>query len=126
MSVKTLEVRAPDYWASAMCEHLDEEFAWTQDLIAKQLPLFIGWKVIYDASGSNPTLTRKYAFTNFDGVKLALSEITRIADEQDHHPKVEFSYNYITLLWSTHSTHGISGNDWACAAKSDMALRHIG
>lgn len=126
MSSKFLNTQDPALWAQNHCEHLDEQSKWPQELIAQQLPLFEGWKVTYDAQGKNASLSKTYRFNNFDGVKLALSEVTTIADAQDHHPKAEFSFNYLTLSWSTHSAHGVSGNDWICASKCDLALKHIG
>lgn len=126
MSAKELTTKSPEQWAQYKCEHLDETFKWPQHLIAEQLPLFEGWKVSYDATGANPCLAKTYQFANFEGVKLALKELTLIADEQDHHPKAEFSFNYLSLAWNTHSAGGLSGNDWICAARCDQALKHIG
>ena len=59
-------------------------------------------------------------------MKLAVHAITHLADDEDHHPEVTFSYNRVKVQWSTHSANGITDNDWACAAKLDDALKHVG
>jgi 4a-hydroxytetrahydrobiopterin dehydratase len=42
-----------------------------------------------------------------------------IAHVEDHHPDVEFGYNYCRVHWSTHTVNGLSLNDFICAAKVD-------
>jgi 4a-hydroxytetrahydrobiopterin dehydratase len=120
-------VRSSEDWLHVSCQHLGEGHAWNADEIEAQLDEFEYWSVEFDAKGELArTLWRQYAFANFEGVKLAVHAITHLADDEDHHPEVTFSYNRVKVQWSTHSANGITDNDWACAAKLDDALKHVG
>lgn len=114
-------------WLQISCQHLGDEHGWSPDDIEHQLKEFEHWSVEFDAKGEKARmLWRQYAFANFEGVKMAVHAITHLADDEDHHPEVTFSYNRVKVSWNTHSANGISNNDWACAAKLDDALKHIG
>ncbi|MCQ8896892.1 4a-hydroxytetrahydrobiopterin dehydratase [Limnobacter humi] len=107
------------------CRHLDT--AWSGEQVASQLKEFPHWAVEFSAHSAQPIcLWRTYAFANFEGVKMAVHALMHLADDEDHHPDVHFGYNRLTVKWSTHSAGGVSDNDWACAAKLDDALRHVG
>ncbi|MEQ9108180.1 MAG: 4a-hydroxytetrahydrobiopterin dehydratase [Limnobacter sp.] len=114
-------------WLHASCQHMSEGLAWSPDDIEMQLNEFDNWSVEFDAKGEQGrVLWRQYSFANFEGVKLAVHAITHLADDENHHPEVTFSYNRVKVKWSTHSANGITDNDWICAAKLDDALKHIG
>lgn len=114
-------------WLHVACRHLGAGCAWSADDIEMQLDEFDNWSVEFDDKGEKARmLWRQYAFANFEGVKLAIHAITHLADDEDHHPEVTFTYNRVKVRWSTHSADGITDNDWACAAKLDDALKHIG
>ncbi|WP_294890021.1 4a-hydroxytetrahydrobiopterin dehydratase [Limnobacter sp.] len=119
--------RPQEDWLHVHCQHLGEGHAWSADEIEAQLDEFEYWSVEFDAKGEHAlNLWRQYAFANFEGVKLAVHAITHLADDEDHHPEVTFGYNRVKVRWNTHSANGITNNDWACAAKLDDALKHIG
>ena len=114
-------------WLQINSKHLGEGHAWSLDDIESQLREFDHWSVEFDEQGQNArVLWRQYAFANFEGVKLAVHAITHLADDEDHHPEVTFTFNRLKVKWNTHSANGITNNDWACAAKLDEALKHIG
>lgn len=114
-------------WLQINSEHLGEGQAWSLDDIESQLREFDHWSVEFDEKGQNArALWRQYAFANFEGVKLAVHAVTHLADDEDHHPEVTFTFNRVKVKWNTHSANGITNNDWACAAKLDEALKHIG
>lgn len=114
-------------WAGQSCGHLGASDRWSESAIAEQLPQFAGWAVQVDAhSGQTVCLWKRYAFHNFEGVKLALHELLHLADDEDHHPEVQFAYAHLEVRWSTHSADGLTDNDWICAAKLEQALRHLG
>ncbi|BET25156.1 4a-hydroxytetrahydrobiopterin dehydratase [Limnobacter thiooxidans] len=114
-------------WLQIHSKHLGEDQAWSPDDIERQLGEFEYWSVEFDEKGQNArVLWRQYTFANFEGVKLAVHAITHLADDEDHHPEVTFTFNRLKVKWNTHSANGITNNDWACAAKLDEALKHIG
>jgi 4a-hydroxytetrahydrobiopterin dehydratase len=114
-------------WLQIDCQHLGEGHNWSAEEIEQQLDEFEYWSVEFDDKGEKArVLWRQYSFANFEGVKLAVHAITHLADDEDHHPEVTFTFNRVKVRWSTHSADGITNNDWACAAKLDDALKHIG
>ena len=120
-------IRPISDWLHMKCQHLGEGHAWAADDIEAQLNEFEDWSVEFDAKGQHGrVLWRQYSFANFEGVKLAVHAITHLVDDEDHHPEVSFTYNRVKVQWNTHSANGITNNDWACAAKLDEALKHIG
>ena len=127
MSMGAFEVRALAAWAEQTCGHLGESDRWPEGAIAAQLNEFQGWAVHVDAhSGQSLALWKRYAFRNFEGVKLALHALLHLADDEDHHPEVQFAYAHLEVRWNTHSAHGLTDNDWICAAKLEQALKHLG
>ena len=124
MSLTDMSVRSPSDWLHVACQH--DTRAWPLEALKAQLVEFPGWSVAFDAQGQVLNLWREYRFANFEGVKMAVHALMHLADDEDHHPEAQFGYQQLTVRWSTHSAQGISNNDWACAAKLDDALRHIG
>lgn len=119
-------LRSPDQWTTLTCQHIGPEGLWQQAQLDQQLVQFVGWAVAYSAKGMATGLVKRYTFDNFEGVKLALSALNLLADEEDHHPLATYSYAFLEVCWNTHSAGGISDNDWICAAKLDQALKHLG
>lgn len=120
-------VRELTDWAELKCRHIGPDGRWSTELIHQQLTKFDGWSVRFDAQSQQASsLWKRYTFSNFEGVKLALNTVVRLADQHDHHPEVHFCYNFLETSWSTHSAGGLSNNDWICAAHLHKALKHIG
>lgn len=114
-------------WLQINSQHLGEGHDWSPEDIENQLREFEHWSVEFDEKGHKArALWRQYAFVNFEGVKMAVHAITHLADDEDHHPEVTFTFNRVKVSWNTHSANGITNNDWACVAKLDEALKHIG
>ncbi|MDX1668201.1 MAG: 4a-hydroxytetrahydrobiopterin dehydratase [Limnobacter sp.] len=122
MTIAGIQLKSPAEWVDYQCMDQPADQAWPQHLINEQLAQFEGWSAEYEADGNNPTLFKTYTLGDFDLVKKALAAVVDIADKQDHHPTVEFSFGYLMVKWNTHSTNGISSNDWACAARCDQAI----
>jgi 4a-hydroxytetrahydrobiopterin dehydratase len=64
-------------------------------------------------------LHRNYKFKNFAKTMFFVNAVAHIADQQFHHPDVEFGYNYCTIKYSTHAVNGLTVNDFICAALID-------
>jgi len=72
-----------------------------------------GWERDGDA------LVHQFEFANFVGSVDFVNRITPIAEEMNHHPDLEISWNKVTVSLSTHSEGGITENDFKLAAKID-------
>lgn len=64
-------------------------------------------------------LYRSYKFKNFAKTMFFVNAVAHIADQQFHHPDIEFGYNYCTIKYSTHAVDGLTQNDFICAALID-------
>jgi 4a-hydroxytetrahydrobiopterin dehydratase len=51
-----------------------------------------------------------------------VNRVAQVAQEEDHHPDIEISYNKVHLTLSTHSIGGLSRNDFIVAAKIERLL----
>jgi 4a-hydroxytetrahydrobiopterin dehydratase len=64
-------------------------------------------------------LKRDYRFKHFYQVMSFVNAIAHIANSEDHHPDLSIGYNYCHVRYTTHAIHGLSDNDFICAAKID-------
>ncbi|HEY9150705.1 MAG TPA: 4a-hydroxytetrahydrobiopterin dehydratase, partial [Gammaproteobacteria bacterium] len=58
-------------------------------------------------------------FKNYYQTIAFVNALAWIANQEDHHPDLEVSYNRCTVHFSTHSIGGLSLNDFICAARLD-------
>ena len=69
-----------------------------------------------------PDIQRSVKFKNYYQTIAFVNALAWIANQEDHHPDLEVSYNRCVVHFSTHSIGGISENDFICAAKIDALL----
>lgn len=99
------------------CQHQNGP-ALTAPQAAVLLAQVQGWAV--DASVPGGVLHRSFKFPDFHRTMAFVNAVAWIAHQQDHHPDLAVSYDRCTLRWSTHSAHGLSINDFICAARVDQ------
>lgn len=68
-------------------------------------------------------LEKTFRFKNFHETMAFANAVAWIAHKEDHHPEMDVTYSRCRLVWSTHSTNGISRNDILCAAKVDQLVK---
>lgn len=68
-------------------------------------------------------LEKTFRFKNFHETMAFANAVAWIAHKEDHHPEMDVTYSRCRLVWSTHSTGGISRNDILCAAKVDQLVK---
>jgi 4a-hydroxytetrahydrobiopterin dehydratase len=83
----------------------------TDEEIAAQLGGVPGWERHGDSIVT--TVTR----TDFRDALLYLGAVAYLAESAGHHPDIAISWNKVTLTLSTHSAGGLTGADFALAAK---------
>lgn len=66
------------------------------------------------------SLRREWKFRDFYRTMSFMGAVAHIANAEDHHPDVELGYNYCRVTFTTHAIHGLSDNDFICAAKLDL------
>jgi 4a-hydroxytetrahydrobiopterin dehydratase len=85
-------------------------------LLAK---LDAGWKL----SADSRSIRRELSFRDFYRTMSFVNAVAHVANIEDHHPDLEVGYNYCRLVYTTHAIHGLSENDFICAAKIDLIPR---
>ena len=72
-----------------------------------------------------PSICRQYKFKNYQQTVQHVNAIASIAESNDHHPEVSFSYNICSIRYSTHVNNGITENDFICAAQIELAFLQV-
>ena len=65
-------------------------------------------------------IRREFRFRDFDRTMSFVNALAHIANIEDHHPDLEVGYNRCRVTYTTHAIHGLSENDFVCAAKVDL------
>ena len=84
------------------------------DSLMKQLE---GWQR-YDH-----LINRTYRFKNYYETIAFVNAVAWLSHSEDHHPDLAVSYNKCQVEYSTHSIHGLSENDFICAAKVNALFK---
>ncbi len=87
----------------------------TPALAPAEISVLLGELVGWASKGG--TIRRTYTFGNYGETMAFVNAVAWIAQREDHHPDISFSYNRCEVAFSTHSIDGISMNDFICAAK---------
>jgi 4a-hydroxytetrahydrobiopterin dehydratase len=85
----------------------------TEIEIARMLKGLQGW--IY----KDGMIQKTYEFKNYYQTTAFVNATAWISHREDHHPDIALGYNKCTVAYMTHAIHGISENDFICAAKID-------
>nr|WP_315260361.1 4a-hydroxytetrahydrobiopterin dehydratase [uncultured Duganella sp.] len=80
---------------------------------ARLLSLLPGWAI------DQGRLVRSYTFKNYYHTMAFVNALAYLSHNEDHHPEMTVSYNTCIVRYDTHSAHGLSHNDFICAAKAD-------
>lgn len=75
-----------------------------------------GWRVVDGA------LERTFGFGNWLETLAFVDALGWICHVEDHHPDLAVSYDRCSVRFSTHSAHGLTVNDFVCAAKADALV----
>jgi len=63
---------------------------------------------------------RMFQFKNFYQTIAFVNAIAWIANQENHHPRLEIEYNKCIVEYWTHTIGTVSENDFICAAKIDL------
>ncbi len=72
-----------------------------------------GWELHEDA------ISKTYTFKNHYQAVAFANAVAWISHREDHHPDMAVGYNTVRVGYTTHAIHGLSVNDFICAAKVD-------
>jgi len=68
-------------------------------------------------------LERNYKFPNFKTALEFVNNIGEVAEQEGHHPNIDFTYGKVKITIYTHAIDGLSENDFILAAKIDKIKR---
>ncbi len=71
------------------------------------------WELLADAT----RLYRAFKFEDFQAAMEFVQNVGEIAEQEDHHPDIEFGWGYANILIYTHKINGLHENDFILAAK---------
>ena len=66
---------------------------------------------------------KTFEFKNYYQTMAFVNAVAWLSHREDHHPDLTVSYNKCHVEYTTHAIHGMSENDFICAAKVDALLR---
>lgn len=70
-------------------------------------------------TANGTTISRRFTFKGFRKTMEFVNAIAWIVNQEMHHPDLKLGYDYCEVLFTTHAIHGLSQNDFICAAKID-------
>ena len=65
-------------------------------------------------------LYKEFKFKNFQQTLDFVNQISKIAEEENHHPNINFTWGYCKISIQTHKIKGLCENDFILAAKIDQ------
>ena len=65
-------------------------------------------------------LIKKFIFKNFFESQKFINDVGKIAEQEGHHPDINFGWGYAEIKITTHAIQGLSENDFILAAKIDQ------
>jgi thioredoxin-dependent peroxiredoxin len=84
--------------------------ALSKDKIERLLVQYRGWQLIEDKK-----IVKEFKFKDFVEAKYFLDLVSVIAEEQGHHPHLTLIYNKLKITLTTHSSGGLTENDFIMA-----------
>lgn len=72
-----------------------------------------GWQ----ANSTSTEIQRVFEFKGYYKTIAFVNAIAWMANQENHHPDLEVSFNRCVVKYTTHAINGLSENDFICAAK---------
>ncbi len=74
-----------------------------------------GWKKGDDGK----SISRKWKFDNFVQSLEFINALGALAENENHHPDIEFGWGYAHITFTTHDSDSLSDKDIAMATKTN-------
>ena len=71
----------------------------------------------WNLSEDKKSIWKLWLFKNHYQVMSFVNAIAFISHRENHHPDIIMGYNNCHVRYTTHAVHGLSENDFICAAK---------
>ena len=93
----------------------------TNSEIESLMPQIPSWSIL--ESDDIKRLVCSFAFLDYDQTVNFAKSVTKLAEEEDHHPEIIIEWGKVTVSWWSHKIKGLHMNDFICAAKTDELLK---
>ncbi|MEO7152628.1 MAG: 4a-hydroxytetrahydrobiopterin dehydratase [Burkholderiaceae bacterium] len=84
--------------------------------VAAHLAQLDGWVLAQGA------IEKTFRFSDHHRTMAFVNALAWISHTQDHHPELGVTYAGCRVRYDTHTVHGLSINDFICAAKADAMV----
>jgi 4a-hydroxytetrahydrobiopterin dehydratase len=112
------ELKLTDLRALRCTPQKGEKAKLSSDKIDKLLTELSGWSL----DATRERIVKDYRFADFHRTMAFVNAVAYIAHVQDHHPDLEVGYGHCKVHFNTHDAHGISINDFICAAQVEALI----
>jgi 4a-hydroxytetrahydrobiopterin dehydratase len=85
----------------------------SEEEVERRLAALSGWEREGEA------IRKSFKLEDFTGSVDFVNRITPVAEEMNHHPDLEISWNTVTVSITTHSEGGLTENDFELASRID-------
>ena len=93
----------------------------TNSEIESLMPQIPSWSIL--ENDNIKRLVCSFAFLDYDETVNFAYSVTKLAEEEDHHPEIIIEWGKVTVSWWSHKIKGLHMNDFICAAKTDELLK---
>jgi len=69
------------------------------------------------------TIVKTFSFKNYYETMAFVNATAFISHQEDHHPDLLVTYKQCQVTYTTHAIHGLSLNDFICAAKVNELVK---
>ena len=95
----------------------------TPSLYGEELNLLLkeinsDWKLVDEIK-----IERTFRFDNFIHALGFVNKVGALAEEEGHHPDIEFGWGKAKIILTTHKIKGLSRNDFILASKIDNLIQ---
>jgi 4a-hydroxytetrahydrobiopterin dehydratase len=92
--------------------------AFSKEEISEHIEKIKGWSAKQTDEGFY-FLNKEFKFANFANSLRFINKVSEIAENENHHPDLEFGWGYARITIFTHAINGLAGSDFILAAKID-------
>ncbi|MGI9529560.1 MAG: 4a-hydroxytetrahydrobiopterin dehydratase [Acidimicrobiia bacterium] len=87
------------------------------DITEQQVEAFLAESPEWDREG--PSITRTFAFADFNEAMGFVTRIALASEVADHHPDIDIRWNKVTCVLSTHEMNALTSRDLELARAFD-------
>ena len=91
-------------------------------LTHSEAELFLTQTAGWELRAAATRLYCAFKFDDFQAAQVFVQQVGDVAEQEGHHPDIEFGWGYANILIYTHKIGGLHENDFILAAKINSIL----